>query len=124
VASSTLGARNGEAIEKGCRGALAYRYLVALRPATYVRPVAVDERTYTPGSLMLEGFLFDLSTSALVGSFRVAATSADRVEYAAKKKDSKEERLESFAYSSLWVSARDGVSKALASLASGPFTLK
>jgi hypothetical protein len=122
MASSTLAARNGESLEKGCRAALAYRYLVALRPAGYTRPVAVDERNYTAGALVLEGSLFDLSTSALIGSFRVTATSADKVTYLARKNENKEERLESFAYSSLWDSARDGVAKALAPLASGRVT--
>jgi hypothetical protein len=124
MASSTLEGRDGDSLEKGCRAALAYRYVVALRPASYTRPVAVDERNYTPGGLVLEGFLFDLSTSALVGSFRVTATSADRVSYSARKNDNKEERLESFAYSTLWESAIDGVAKALAPLASGPVTTK
>jgi hypothetical protein len=109
---------------EGCRAALAYRYVLALRPASYTRPVAVDERNYTPGGLVLEGFLFDLSTSALVGSFRVTATSADRVSYSARKNDNKEERLESFAYSTLAESALDGVAKALAPLASGPVPTK
>jgi hypothetical protein len=85
MASSTLSARHGESIEKDCRAALGYRYLVALRPSAYARPVAVDERHYAQGKLDLEGFLFDLSSSKLLGAFHVSAVSADAVTYAARK---------------------------------------
>jgi hypothetical protein len=124
MASSTLSARNGESLEKECRVALSYRYLVALRPSGYARPVAVDEQHYTAGRLDLEGFLFDLSSSKLLGSFHVSAVSADAVTYAARKLERKEDRLEAFAYSTLWENARAEIVKALAPLTSGPFTTK
>jgi hypothetical protein len=43
---------------------------------------------------------------------------------AARKLERKEDRLEAFAYSTLWENARAEIVKALAPLTSGPFTTK
>jgi len=110
-------------MEQDLKKAVAFRYLVVLRPANFVAPVAVDENTYKPGIADVEGFVVDMDSNKVAGSFRFSAQSESRVEYAYKKGQSQEQRLEDFAHSSLYSDARHKLQPLLERTTGGRFVL-
>jgi len=111
-------------MEQMLKKALTLQYLVVLRPITYVAPVAVDESSYKGGAADIEGFIVDMNSNTVAGSFRFSAHSASKVEYLAKKSESKESRLEEFAYSSLYTDARQKLGPLLQQTTGGQFVLE
>lgn len=105
MASSALNERSGN-MEDRLRAALAYRYLVVSRLANLVEPVALDEKSYTPGRATVETFIVDLNNNQPLCSFVSEAKSASAVNYSYKSNESKQKQLENFAHSSLWEDAR------------------
>ncbi len=123
MSSSALDQRAGN-MEEQLKKALAIRYLVVVRPATYVAPTAVDENTYKPGMADIEVFITDMESNKVAGSFRYSAHSAAKVEYSYKKGESQASRLEEFAYSSLFTDARDQLAKLLTQTTGGQFVFE
>jgi len=120
-----LDRRSNPNTENMIKQGLAERYIVVLRPARYVPPVATNETTYKAGVADIEGFVVDLSGPKVVGSFRYTAQSGDTVEYKAKKTDTAAARqmdLENFAYSSLYSDARKKLKPLLELSTGGSFT--
>ena len=110
-------------LEQTLKKALGFRYLVVLRPADFVAPVAVDENTYKPGMADIEGFIVDMQSNRVAGSFRFTAQSASKVEYSYKPDQSRESQLEGFAYSSLYTEARQKAGHLLEQTTGGQFVL-
>jgi hypothetical protein len=96
----------GSDMEKSLKSALEYRYLVVNRVSDLKNPVAVDEKTYSPGRANLEAFIVDLSSNQVLCSFAFQAQSASTVSYSYKTGESQQERLAEFAHSTMWEDAR------------------
>ncbi len=105
MSPSVLGNRAGDTEER-LKAALAYRYLVVSRLANLTEPVALDEKTYTPGKATIETYIVDLTNNQSLCSFVIEAKSASVVNYSYKGNESKQKQLENFAHSSLWEDAR------------------
>jgi hypothetical protein len=105
MSPSVLNDRAGD-MEERLKAALAYRYLVVSRVANLTEPVALDEKTYTPGKATVETFIVDLSNNQPLCSFVIEAKSASAVNYSYKEGESKQKQLENFAHSTLWEDAR------------------
>jgi hypothetical protein len=101
--------------------ALNHRYLVVLRPVTFVRPQAVNARQYTPGVVDLEGFVVDLRADKILAEFRVTGRSAKQTTAAIRPDESEKEKIEAAAYSTLWEDARGKVAEALRETTGGTF---
>ncbi len=115
---------SGGDLEQSLKKALAYRYLVVLRPAAFVAPVAVSESAYKPGVADIEALVVDLESNKVVCSCRFTASSASTVEYVYKAGESRESRLEAFAYSTLYTEARQKLEKLLAETTGGEFVFE
>jgi hypothetical protein len=111
-------------LEETLKKALAYRYLIVLRPATFVAPVAVSESAYKPGTADIEALIVDLESNKVVSASRFTASSSDTVSYSYKQGESKESRLEAFAYSTLYTDARQKLEKLLAEMTGGEFVFE
>lgn len=105
LSPSVLG-NSGADMEKTLKSALNYRYLVVNRITNIREPVAVDEKTFTPGQMSMESFVVDLSNNKPLCSFTASAQSAPDVSYSYKTNQSKKDQLEKFAYSTMWEEAR------------------
>ncbi len=105
MSPSVLDERAGD-MENRLKAALAYRYLVVSRVASLTEPVALDEKTYTPGKATVETFIVDLTNNQPLCSFAIEAKSASAVNYSYKEGQSKQKQLENFAHSTLWEDAR------------------
>jgi len=119
--------RHNPDMEQTLKQALNERYLVVIRPVSFVAPVAIDEGTFKPATADIEGFVVDLSGDKVVGSFRFSAHSASTVQYTTKKSDNsatRQSQLEEFAYSSLYVEARNKLKPLLEQTTGGSFTLE
>ena len=123
MSSSVLDKSAGD-MEQTLKQALATRYLVVLRPARFVAPVAVDENNFKGGSADVEVFVADLETNKVPGSGIFTAQSTKSVEYMFKKGEDKQRRLEDFAYSSLFTDARQKVGSLLPQITGGQFVLE
>jgi hypothetical protein len=104
--SSSVLDDNGRDMEKIMKTALDYRYLVVNRVASLKMPTAIDEKTFSPGSITIEGFIVDLNTNKTLCNFVLSAETSESVSYYYKANESKEERLAAFAKSSMWSSLR------------------
>lgn len=105
MSPSVLDERAGD-MESRLKAALAYRYLVVSRLINLIEPVAMDEKTYTPGKATVETSIVDLNNNQPLCSFVIEAKSASAVNYSYKSDQSKQKQLETFAHSSLWEDAR------------------
>ncbi|MET0753377.1 MAG: hypothetical protein ABWZ66_08385 [Pyrinomonadaceae bacterium] len=105
MSTSVLDDRAGDT-EDRLKAALAYRYLVVSRAINLTEPVALDEKTYTPGKAKIETSIVDLTNNQPLCSFVIDAKSASAVEYSYKGNESKQKQLENFAHSTLWEDAR------------------
>lgn len=105
MSPSVLGERAGD-MEDRLKAALAYRYLVVSRLINLTEPVALDEKTYTPGKATVETIIVDLNNNQALCGFTVEAKSASAVSYSYKTNESKQKQLENFAHSTLWEDAR------------------
>jgi hypothetical protein len=123
MSATTLDERAGD-MEHTLKKALALRYLVVLRPANFVPPVAVNESTYKPGTADIEAFVVDMESIKVAGSFRFAAQSASQVEYSYKEGQSRPSQLAEFAYSSLYSDARRKLAPLLEHATGGQFVLE
>ncbi len=123
MSESALDNSAGE-MEQTFKKALACRYLIVLRPATFIAPVAVSESEYKPGVADIEALVVDLESNKVVGSSRFTASSANKVEYVYKQGESRESRLEAFAYSTLYTEARQKLEKSLADMTGGEFVFE
>jgi hypothetical protein len=86
--------------------------------------VAVDAQTYKPGTVDIEGFVVDLTANKLAASCRFTANSSARVEYSYRKGDDQQQRLQDFAYSSMYTDARQKLQPLLAQVTGGRFVLE
>ncbi len=100
-------------VEKQLRTAAACRYLVVNRVVQLVKPIAADEKSYSPGRATIEVFVVDLPSKAALCSFVVEAASAANVTYYYRSDESKRRPLEEFALSSLWEDARKKIFEGL-----------
>ncbi|MEP6900873.1 MAG: hypothetical protein ABJA66_03925 [Actinomycetota bacterium] len=105
MSSTVLNDRAGD-MEARLKAALAYRYLVVSRVVNLTEPVALDEKTYTPGKTTVETFIVDLNNSQPLCSLVIEAKSASAVNYSYKEGESKQKQLENFAHSTMWEDAR------------------
>jgi hypothetical protein len=124
MSANVLDKSNPE-MEQTLKQALSERYLVVLRPAAFLAPVAIDESTFKPGTADIEGFVVALLDPKVAASFRYTAHSADKVEYSSKKSDNsgtRQSRLEEFAYSSLYEDARKKLKPLLQQTTGGSFS--
>jgi hypothetical protein len=116
--------KKADDIEQILKQALAMRYLVVVRPARFVAPVAVDENNYKGGAADVEVFVADLETNKVPASGGFTAQSAKNVEYMFKKGDDKQSRLAEFAYSSMFTDARQKLGSLLQQITGGQFALE
>src|SRR5262249_50700553 len=96
MADEILDRRATADLEQSLKQALGIRYLIVLRPATFVKPVAVNESNYKPGMADIEGFIVDMEGNKIVGTVRFTANSSDRVEYSYKEGQDRQRQLEEF----------------------------
>lgn len=85
------------------------RYLVVHRIDETNLPKAVSEDTFVAGVVRIDGFVVDLESLEIVASYSVDAVPDKQVDYYVKENESKLDRLETFARSSLWSNARKQV---------------
>jgi hypothetical protein len=114
----------GDDMEKSLQAALAYRYLVVNRVTDLKNPTAVNEQTYTPGRATIDVFVINLANNETVCSFTLQAQSAAETSYVYKSGESKQERLEEFAHSSMWEDARKKLIAKLKQTAGGDIEIK
>jgi hypothetical protein len=93
--------------------ALAVRYVGLVRTVEYAAPVATSEKEFTGGHAKLEVFVVDLQDRSVKASFPVEARSSTRVSYEYKQGEDPRERLQAFAHSTMWSSARDQIADGL-----------
>jgi hypothetical protein len=115
---------SGSNMEKNLKAALDYRYLVVSRVLDLKESTAVNEHTYTPGRVTLDVFVVNLANNQTVCSFSLQAQSAAETSYYYKKDESKQERLEAFAHSSMWQDARQKLIAGLKKVASADIQIK
>lgn len=139
MSASALGRRDGARLRRECGAALERPYLLVLRVARYVAPVAHDATSFAPGAATIEGFVLDAPSGALRGSFVVSAATDANVQFSYQRGGTREivrrrysrygttetrttetiraqdpaERLRAAAHSSLWTNARQAVAQAL-----------
>jgi hypothetical protein len=99
------------------------RYLVVHRIADLKLPEAVTDREYRPGSVVVEGFVFDLGSEELVASYTATATTDDRVEATVLPDEKDAEALVRFARSTLWSNCRKAIAQKLQSVVGGSATI-
>lgn len=100
---------------------LAVRYLVIARPARFIPPRAVDDRTFGGGELDLDVFLVDLPAEKALGGFRRSFRPDPRVMVEFRQGARPGERAEAFVYSNVWSKARAEVLATLARGTGGTF---
>jgi hypothetical protein len=115
---------SGSEMEKSLKAALDCRYLVVNRVTDLKNPIAVNEQTYTPGQVALAVSVVDLANNETVCSFTLQAQSAAATSYYYKSGESKQERLEEFAHSSMWEDARQKLIAKLKQTAGGNIEVK
>ena len=120
---SVLDKRSAPEMEASLKQALATRYLVVIRPARFDAPVAVSESSFRGGSADVEVFVAYLQDNHVPASGRFTAHPSITVEYASKKGEDKQARLEEFAYSSLFSDARQKLGTLLPQITGGQFVL-
>jgi hypothetical protein len=106
------------------KSALDYRYLVVNRVLDLKNPTAVNEKTYTPGRVTIDVFVINLANNQTVCSFSLQAQSAAETSYSYKSGESKQEKLEDFAHSSMWEDARQKLIAGLKKVAGGDVQIK
>jgi hypothetical protein len=114
----------GSNMEKSLKAGLDYRYLVVNRVVDLKNPIAVNEQTYTPGRATLDVFVINLANNETICGFSLQAQSAAETSYYYKKGESKQERLESFAYSTMWEDARQKLIAGLKKTSGGDIEIK
>jgi hypothetical protein len=72
----------------------------------------------------IEVLVVDLESNKVISSGRFTAKSADTVSYVYKPGESRESRLEAFAYSTLYTEARGKLEKLLAETTGGEFAFE
>lgn len=113
MSADALRRRDGARVRAQCEAALAQPWLIVLRTLAYRAPRAEGTTAHTPGLLELEGFVVDLATNAVRGTFRARGTSAPRVAFTHRSNESPLAALERAAYASLWEVTRAEVAAAL-----------
>jgi hypothetical protein len=121
MAERVLNTRAEASLRAQLEEAVATRYLLVNRAVSYTPPKALDEKTFTKAEADVEAFLYELQSGELLCSFRFSAVSEDSVHYEYKESDDPKDRLESFAYSTLWVHARKEEARLLTELTKGTF---
>src|SRR2546423_3487440 len=124
LSPSVLNNRADEDMEKTMKAALDYRYLIVNRVADLKNPIAVDEKTYTPGRATIDVFVVNLANNEILCSFTLQAQSAQDVSYYYKSGESKQQRLEDFAHSTMWEDARQKLIAKLKQMAGGGIEIK
>lgn len=111
--SSSVLSNSGKDMDKSLQEALDYRYLIVNRVSELVEPVAIDEKTFSPGHVNIETFVVDLSSNKPLCNFVIEGKSAANVTYSFKQGESKEEQLRKFAHSTVWEEAHRQLSARL-----------
>lgn len=101
-----------------CERALARPWTVVLRVVRYQPPVAIDDDTYGPGLVVIEGLVLESASGAQRGRFLVQAEPASTVTATLREDRSRRESITAFAHSTLWSNARRAVRDALMPVAS------
>jgi hypothetical protein len=107
---------DAEFMEATLTRGLNLRYLVVHRIADLALPEAVTDREYRPGSVVVEGFVFDLASEELLASYVVTATTDDKVEATVLPDEKDAEALVRFARSSMWTNCRKQIAAKLQSV--------
>ena len=109
--------------------ALGLRYLVVGRVAEDVAPQILDEKTFVPGHIRLEGFVVDLKSNQVICSLVATAESDTSIGYQYKKREDGSnaenplERAAAAAHSNLWENVRMRLIDALAATTGGTFEI-
>lgn len=119
MTKTSHGSGDADHMEQTLRRGLDARYLLVHRVAEITLPKPLGKKLFAPGRAVIENFLFDVKSGEIVGRFRVVAETSDQVRYAYKPSQSAEERLRSFARSTMWSDARRKIAATLKDLTNG-----
>lgn len=109
---------DGQYMKKSFEQATSARYLVVNRVKRLQLPRAVGETRYAPGSMVVEGVVFDLTTGEPLASYVVGAETASSV-YASARKGEEPASIESAARSTMWSQVREKIAVKLAEVTGG-----
>lgn len=109
----------GPAFEEMVTASISKPYLIVIRASQVLEPrVDIKAKTFTPGSVRIEGFIYSMPACKRLGAFAVTAHTPDRVDYQFKPGE-EQARADAFAHSALWEAARAAIVKSASAVTGG-----